>query len=113
MTGTIHHIGAQPYTLEMCPTCGTLYLFPQAIQDAALRVRDKQKKENRTIFCPEGHQWHYIRMSADEKNEKEEKDVLRLRDEVEDLRSKLEASDALVKSLGGNVTALPIQATIE
>jgi len=108
MTGTVHHIGAQPYVLEMCPTCGTLYLFPQAIRDAAFRIRDRQKKENRTITCPEGHQWHYTRKSAEEIELAAPAEVADLKQEIADMKAKLSASDALVRHLGGNVTALPI-----
>lgn len=109
MSGTVHHIGAQPYVQEMCPTCGTLYLFPQAIKDAAVRVRDIQKKGDRSIYCPEGHAWHYTREAAEEKLQRDSNTNKKLKQDLLDLQGRLDASEALVRSLGGNITALPIR----
>ena len=38
-----------------CPTCGCVYAIPDGVHRRGMR-----HKENATIWCPNGHQWHYI-----------------------------------------------------
>jgi len=45
-TGTLH--------VTDCPTCGCVYAIP----DGVYRMGQKYKTQ-RTIYCPNGHEWHY------------------------------------------------------
>lgn len=47
--------GATALVVEECPTCGVVYAIPQALKEKGLR-----HKRNASLYCPNGHCWHYL-----------------------------------------------------
>lgn len=65
--------------------CGVTYLVPDHINQQARRLGDK-----RTVYCPNGHMWHYTRSEADtlrEENERIKRDLDGVRGTLEDRRN--------------------------
>ncbi|THK37666.1 hypothetical protein EHS39_13610 [Ensifer sp. MPMI2T] len=63
------------FVFAHCPACATGHAFPQALYDAGMIRRD-----GLSIYCPNGHPWHYT---------KGETEIVRLRRERDRLQQKL------------------------
>jgi hypothetical protein len=48
-------VGQDTLVIEQCPTCGVIYAIPDALKTRGLRY-----KGSVTIYCPNGHTWHYM-----------------------------------------------------
>jgi hypothetical protein len=48
-------IGQDRLVVEQCPTCAVVYAIPEALKERGLRYRGKV-----SIYCPNGHTWHYM-----------------------------------------------------
>jgi NMD protein affecting ribosome stability and mRNA decay len=47
-------IYTQKLTTNTCPNCGVLHAYPVDVDNEA------QSDHSRSIYCPNGHKWHYI-----------------------------------------------------
>lgn len=50
--------------IDTCPTCGVMHAFPMAIY---LDAKARRGQTGRTIYCPNGHRWHYIGETAEQR----------------------------------------------
>ena len=107
-----HTLDGKLFVLVACPVCGIEFAMPQELEEAALRVRDNHPTLNRVLFCPDGHKWNYIRPTKEERDDGARREIERLAERCVDLEEKLAASEALVRKLGGNVTALHIKGAL-
>lgn len=53
--------GSQRLTVVEC-TCGLMYAIPESLHNQL-----DAKRERRSVYCPLGHQWHYVGKSDAEK----------------------------------------------
>lgn len=65
-----------------CPTCGCMYAIPDGIYR-----NGKKWKAKRTIYCPNGHEWHYLGKTHDE-------EVRELRDQVARANARRDQAEA-------------------
>ena len=65
-----------------CPTCGVVYAIPDG-----LYKRGKRYKEKVSIYCPNGHTWHYM-------GKTHEQELQGLRDEVARERAARDQAEA-------------------
>lgn len=49
-------------TLVSCPACGISYGIPDDLNDRALEAR-----RSHSLYCPNGHSWHYTGKSDEQK----------------------------------------------
>ncbi|MEJ6847494.1 hypothetical protein V3589_14900 [Sinorhizobium fredii] len=84
------------YVFARCPACATGHAIPQALYDAGQLRRNEM-----SIYCPNGHSWHYARG---------ETDVVKLRRERDRLKQKLaeliDERDAAVRRAEANYSKL-------
>lgn len=73
-TGTLH--------VTDCPACGCVYAIPDGIYREAQRLKTRA-----TIYCPNGHTWHYTGTTH-------EQQLAELRDEAARERQRREQADA-------------------
>jgi len=84
--------------VEACPTCGTEHAFPKALYNEAQRLKSRF-----SVWCPAGHQWHYLGETEAEKEK-------RLRRQTEDRlvaeRARADGAEASLRATKGHVTRL-------
>lgn len=57
-------IYSRDMVLEQCPTCSVEYAIPRMAYDKA---KQSSGPNGRSIYCPNGHSWHYIGETEAEK----------------------------------------------
>ena len=72
----------EEFCVVNCNECGITFKFSK-------KIEDMWRKSSKTFFCPNGHSLHWPKPKESE----EEKELKKLRAEVNELRTKLVAAD--------------------
>ena len=92
----IFTINGASYARAECPQCGILSLFPRSLHDLAYA-----RRPDMTIYCPNGHGWHYSRG---------ESKLDWMRREVDRARQNLAERDDIIAEQGRQIAALKAKA---
>ena len=86
------------FVLDHCPNCGVAHLFPQALYDTA-----QHRKPNVSIYCPNGHNWHYTGERAEDKLRRERDRLIQqqaqLTDEIAEQKRRADIAEARERRL--------------
>ena len=63
-------------TITDCPTCGVVYAVPDG-----LIIQAKRHRKTRDLYCPNGHNWHYLGETPEQKAKRLEEELARERAE--------------------------------
>jgi hypothetical protein len=89
-----------------CCNCGVEYAIPDSLNNGALGQRGPN---GRSIYCPNGHSWHYVGETEAEKER-------RLRKQEQDrsaaLRADLDRAEASLRTTRGVVTKMRKRAIV-
>jgi len=74
MTKILH---TQELTTVEC-VCGIAYAIPESLYDQAIK-----HKAQHTLYCPLGHQWHYMGKTDAQKLREAEASIVSMRDQLD------------------------------
>lgn len=106
-------IHGESQALVDCWECGVRYLIPQVLNDAALEQRGPLGAKS--IYCPNGHIWHYIGESEADKLRRErdqlKQDAARLEEEMRAARAQANAHLARAQKAEAEAARITKRAT--
>lgn len=82
-------------TLEVvsCATCHMTYAIPQSLKNSAVAYPGDSRR-GWVLFCPLGHEWHYVGESVADKLDKERERSARLAAQAEQARARTRETEA-------------------
>lgn len=101
-----YRINGVEYAFEQCFTCKTTHAFERSIYDAA-----RQRAEKMSIYCPHGHNWHYVSGESEATKLRRERDRLkqeqaRLQDRIREECEARQATERRLSAAKGQVTKI-------